>query len=133
MKFAEVVVVDRFLSSVVPSQRWLNPPIPSAMARTLSLHLSRFRASSFFKPISSSSTCFFQVFFGHPPFLLPLTSRFRETLKTLSSSLLSTCPYHLTQWFLTGGPQHVTGVGHRRLCTSKIGLHANKVEKYQSL
>ena len=73
-------------------------PIPSAIARTPSLHLSRLRASSFFKPIFSvfSSTCFFQVVLGRPRFLLPLTSRFRATLKTLSSSLLSTCPYHLT-------------------------------------
>ena len=73
-------------------------PIPSAIARAPSLHLSRLRASSFFKPVFSvsSSTCFFQVFFGRPRFLLPLTSRFRATLKTLSSSLLSTCPYHLT-------------------------------------
>ena len=73
-------------------------PIPSAIARTRSPHLSRFRASSFFKPIFSvsSSTCFFQVFFGRPRFLLPLTSRFRATLKTLSLSLLSTCPYHPT-------------------------------------
>ena len=45
---------------------------------------------------SVSSTCFFQVFFGHLRFLLPLTLRCRTTLKTLSSSLLSTCPYHLT-------------------------------------
>ena len=73
-------------------------PIPSAIACTPSLHLSRLGASSFFKPIFfvSSSTCFFQVFFGRPRFLLPLTSRSRATLKTLSSSLLSTCPYHLT-------------------------------------
>ena len=73
-------------------------PIPSVIARTPSLHLSRLRASSFFKPIFSvsSSTCFFQVFLGRPRFLLPLTSRFRATLKTLSSFLLSTCPYHLT-------------------------------------
>ena len=43
-------------------------PIPSAILRTPSLHLSRLRASSFFKPIFSvsSSTCFFQVFFGRP-------------------------------------------------------------------
>ena len=73
-------------------------PIPSAIARTPSLHLSRLMVSCFFKPIFSvsSSTCFFQVFLGHPRFFLPLTSRFRVTLKTLSSSLLSICPYHLT-------------------------------------
>ena len=67
--------------------------IPSAISRTPSLHLSRLRASSFKPTFSvSSSTCFFQVFFGRPRFLLPVTSRFRATLKTLSSSLLSTCP-----------------------------------------
>ena len=71
--------------------------IPSAITRTPSLHLSRSRVSSFFKSIFSvSSTCFFQVFFGHPRFLLPVTSRFGATLKTLSSSLLSTRPYHQT-------------------------------------
>ena len=73
-------------------------PISSAIARTPSLHLSRLRATSLFKPLFSvsSSTCFSQVFFGRPRFLLPLTSRFRATLKTLLPSLLSTCPYHLT-------------------------------------
>ena len=73
-------------------------PISSAIARTPSLHLSRLRALSFFKPIFSVSsfTCFLQVFFGRPRFLLPLTSRFRATLKTLSSFLLSTCPYYIT-------------------------------------
>ena len=48
---------------------------------------------------------FFQVFFGRPRFLLPLTSRSRATLKTLSSFLHSTCPYHLipfavANWFI---------------------------------
>ena len=73
-------------------------PIPSKIACTPSLHFARFWASSFFKPIFfvSFSTCFFQLFFGRPSFLLPLTSRSRATLKTLSSSLLSTCSYHLT-------------------------------------
>ena len=90
-------------------------PIPSAIARTPSLHFARFRASSFFKPIFSvsSSTCFFQVFCGRLHFLLPLTSRFRATLKTLSSSLLSTCPCHLTpfavanRFIISFHPQHV--------------------------
>ena len=73
-------------------------PISSAISRTPSLHLSRFRAFFFFKSIFSvsSSTCFFQVFFSHPRFLLPLTSRSRATFKTLLLSLFSTCPYHLT-------------------------------------
>ena len=92
------VCVIQFLSGVVPLAEMARfTPISSAIAHTPSLHLSRLRASSF-KPIFSvsSSTCFFEVFFGHPRFLLPLTSRFRATLKTLSSSLLSTCPHHLT-------------------------------------
>ena len=71
-------------------------PIPSAIACTLSLHFARFK-TTFFKPIFSVSyTCFFLVFFGRPRFLLPLLSRFRAIFKTLSSSLPSTCPYHLT-------------------------------------
>ena len=92
-----VVVVIQFLSSVFPlaEMAGFTPFLLQFLA--LRLHLSRLRASSFFKPIFSvsSSTCFFQVFFGRPRFLLPVTSRFRATLKTLSSSLLSTCPYHL--------------------------------------
>ena len=73
-------------------------PILSAIARTPFLHLPQFRAFSTLKPLFSvsSSTCFFQVFFGRPRFLLPLTSRSRAILKTLPSSLLSTCPHHLT-------------------------------------
>ena len=72
-------------------------PISVAILCTRSLYFDRFRMSFFFEPIFVfSSTYFFQVFFGRPLFLLPLTSRSRETLKTLSSSLLSTCPCHLT-------------------------------------
>ena len=75
---------------------------PSATARTPFLHLSRLRASSFFKPLLSvsSSTRFFQVFFGCPHFRLPLISRSRATLKTLSSSFLRTCPYYLKLYSL---------------------------------
>ena len=94
-----LLVVIQFLSGVFPLAEMAGfTPFLLAISCTPSLHLSRLRASSFFKPIFSvsSSTCFFQVFFGHPRFLLPVTSRFRATLKTLSSSLLSTCPYHLT-------------------------------------
>ena len=43
-----------------------------------------------------SPTWFFQNFFGRLHFLLPLKSRSNATLKTPLSSLLSTCPYHLT-------------------------------------
>ena len=98
-------------------------PIPSAIACTRSLHLSRLRASSFFKPIFSvsSSTCFFQVFFGCPHFLLPLTSRFRATLKTLSSSLLSTCPYHLTP-FTVANRSIVSFNPNISICSSVVFL-----------
>ena len=71
------------------------------LLQLLALHLfARFKASSFFKPIFSvsSSTCFFQVFFVGPHFLLQLNSRSRPTLRTLSLSHLSTCPYHLTRF-----------------------------------
>ena len=97
-------------------------PIPSAIARTPSRHLSRLRASSF-KPIFSvsSSTCFLQVFFGHPHFLLPLTSRFRATLKTLSSSLLSTCPYHLTP-FAVANRSIVSFNPNISICSSVVFL-----------
>ena len=97
--------------------------IPSAIAPTRSLHLSRLRASSFFKPIFfvSSSTCFFQVFFGRPRILLPLTSRFRATLKTLSSSLLSTCPYHQTP-FAVANRSIVSFNPNISICSSVVFL-----------
>ena len=42
------------------------------------------------------STCIFHIFLGHPCFLLPFTSNSNTFLKTCPSSLLNTCPYHLT-------------------------------------
>ena len=97
--------------------------IPSAIALTPSLYLSRLRASSFFKPIFSvsSSTYFFQVFFGRPRFLLPVTSRFRATLKTLLSSLLSTCPYHLTP-FAVANQSIVSFNPNMSICSSVVFL-----------
>ena len=94
-----VVVGLQFLSGVVPLPEMAGfTPISFAIACTSSFHWSRFRASSFFKPIYtvSSSTCFFQVFFGRPRFVLPLTSRSRATVIALPSSLLSSCQHHLT-------------------------------------
>ena len=93
------LVVIQYFIRCCPLSRdgWIHP-IPSAIAYTQSLPFAQFRASSFFKPIFSvsSSTCFFQTFFSRPHFLLLLASRSRATLKTLLSSLLSTCPYHQT-------------------------------------
>ena len=119
-----LVVVIQILSGVVPLTEMAGfTPIPSAIVCTLSLHLSHLRASSFFKPIFSvsSSTCYFQVFFGHSCFLLPLASRFRATLKTLSSSLLSTCPYHLTP-FAVANWSIVTFNPNMSICFSVIFL-----------
>ena len=55
-------------------------------------------ASFFSKPmlLLSFSTCVFHVFFGCPRFLLPFTSNSNSFLRTCPSSLLNTCPYHLT-------------------------------------
>ena len=71
--------------------------IPSAITCTPSLCLIQ---SILLQTNSVSSSYFFQVFFGCSCFLLPLTSRSRTTLKTLSSFLLSTYPYHLTHLLL---------------------------------
>ena len=72
--------------------------IPSAIAPTLSLHLARSVASSTLNPIFFifSTTCFFHVCFGRPRFRGPFTSNIIAFFKMLSSSLLTTCPYHLT-------------------------------------
>ena len=101
---------------------WIHP-IPSAIACTLSLHLYPFRTSSFFKPIFSVSysTCFFQIFFGHPHFLLPITSLSRATLKTLSSSLLSTYLCHLTP-FAVANRSIVSLSPSMSICSSVVFL-----------
>ena len=76
--------------------------IPSAIAPTPSLHLARSVSSSTLNPIFSifSSTCFFHVCFGRPRFCGPFTSNIIAFFKMLSSSLLTTCPYHLTPFAL---------------------------------
>ena len=76
--------------------------IPSAIAPTPSLHLARSKASSTLNPIFFifSSTCFFHVCFGRPRFHGPFTSNIIAFFKKLSSSLLTTCPYHLTPFAL---------------------------------
>ena len=65
---------------------------------TPTLHLAWFKASSICKPtlLLSFSTCVFHIFFGRPHFLLPFTSNSSAFLKTCPSSLLNTCPCHLT-------------------------------------
>ena len=77
-------------------QGWLDLPDPGSNLSN-SHSPSRSNASSFFKPtlLLSFSTCIFHVF-GCPRFLLPFTSNSNAFLKTCPSSLLNTCPYHLT-------------------------------------
>ena len=74
---------------------WIYPTLPGI---TPTLHLARFFASSFFKPtlLLSFSTCDLHVFLGRPRFLFPFTLNSNAFLKTWPSSLLNTCPYHLT-------------------------------------
>ena len=76
--------------------------IPSAIAPTPSLHLARSVASSTLNPIFFifSSTCFFHVYVGRPRFRGPFTSNMIAFFKMLSSSLLTTCSYHLTPFAL---------------------------------
>ena len=90
-------VVIQFLSVVVPLTEMAG--FTPFLLQLLTLRPSRFLSQGILL-LQTNLLCllfhFFQVFFGRPRFLLPLTSRFRATLKTLSSSLLNTCPYHLT-------------------------------------
>ena len=82
--------------------KWGWPDLPHSDSNLsnshCNLHLAQFNASSFFKPtlLLSFSTCIFHVFLGRPRFLLPFTSNSNAFLKTCPSSLLNTCPYHLT-------------------------------------
>ena len=96
--------------------------IPSAIVCTPCLYFTQLKTFSF-KPIFSvsSSTCFFQVFFDHPCFLLPLTSKSRATLKTLSSSFVSKCPYHLTL-FAVVNPFIVFFNSSMTICSSVVLL-----------
>ena len=72
--------------------------IPSTIAVTPSLHLVRFAASSTSNLVlfTSSSTCLLLVCFGLPRFCYPFASSINALFWTSSSSLLTTCPYHLT-------------------------------------
>ena len=71
---------------------------PAAISLTPTLHLARFIASFFSKPtlLLSFSTYVYHVFFGRPRFLLALTSNSDAFPRTCPSSLLNTCPFHLT-------------------------------------
>ena len=71
-------------------------PTLTAISPSPTLHLTRFKASSFSKPTLLLSSCIFLIFFDHSCFLLPFTSNSNTFLKTCPSSLLNTCRYHLT-------------------------------------
>jgi len=93
-----IIIINPILIQVYPRKRgWLGFT-PAAISLTLILHLARFMASFFSKPmlLLSFSTCIFHVFFGRPGFLLPLTSNSNAFLRMCPSSLLNASPYHLT-------------------------------------
>ena len=90
----------QFWSRFIPpinGDGWIYPTL-TAISLTPTLHLARFKSSSFSKPtlLLSFSTCIFNVFFCSPHFLLSFTSNSNAFLQTSPSSLLNTCPYHLT-------------------------------------
>ena len=68
-------------------------PTVTALSPTPTLHLTRFKESSFSKPtlLLSFSTCIFLIFFDCPRFLLPFISK-SNTSQNMPSSLLNTCP-----------------------------------------
>ena len=88
-----IIIIIQFWSRFIPinGDGWIYPTL-TAISATSTLHLAQFMASSFSKPtfLLFFSTCVFDVFFGHPCFLLPFTSNFNAFLKTCPSSLLNT-------------------------------------------
>ena len=95
--------------------------ITAAIVLTPSLHLKRCAASSTSNPIlfTLSSTGLLHVCFGLPRFRYPFTSNINALFKTLSSSLLSTCPYHLTEYVLV------------ILLTSDVNSSASELNTYK--
>ena len=63
----------------------------------------------------------FQVFSGRLLFLFQLISRSRATLRTLSLSLYSTCPYHLTS-FAVANRSIVSFNPNMSICSSVVFL-----------
>ena len=75
--------------------------ISLAIALIPYFHLVRFVASSTSNPIlfTLSSTCLLHVCFGLPHFRCSFTASINVFFRTLSYSLLTICPYHLTPFF----------------------------------
>ena len=72
--------------------------IPSGIALTPYFHLVRFAAFSTSNPIpfTLSSICLPHICFGLPRYRCPFTAGINVFFRTLSYSLLTTCPYRLT-------------------------------------
>ena len=108
LKITLCTIILHIHCSTVVAIQFLSGVVPLAEMAGFAPFLLKLLALPFFTlldsrhpPSSNQFFCLFlhllfQFFFGRPSFLLSLTSRFRATLKILSSSLLSTCPYHLT-------------------------------------
>ena len=92
-------LISPILIRVCPCEGGRIYTILTAICSTPTLHLTRFMASSP-KPtlLLCFSTCIFHVFFGSPRFIFPFTSNSNAFHKTCPSSLLRTCPYHLTRF-----------------------------------
>ena len=135
------MVVIQFLSGVVPLAAM--PGFTPFLLQLLALRLSTCLDSGH-SPSSNQSSlspppppCLFQVFFGRPRFLLPLSLRSRATLKTLSSSLLSTCPYHLTPFTVANRssflqPQHVHLFFSRLSVNNFLTAHSSRHSSLRS-
>ena len=87
------LVVIQFLSNVVPLAEM---DLPHSLCNYLHSVLPLVSSQGILLHETNLLCLLLQVFFGRPCFLSPVTSRFRATLKTLSSSLPNTCSYHLT-------------------------------------
>ena len=107
-----IIIIIQFWYGLIPLNGGgqIHPTL-TANSPTPTFYLARFKASSFSKPtlLLSFSTFVFHVFFGRPHFLLPFTSNSNAFLKTCPSSLLNTCPYHLTPFALFEQETFISG------------------------
>ena len=92
-----------FLSGVVPlaEMAGFTPFLLQLLALRLSTCLVSGHPPSNQSFLSPPPLAFSRSSLAILAFIFPLTSRSRVTLKALSSSLLSTCPYHLTPFAVT--------------------------------
>ena len=92
--------INPILIRVYPVNRgdWIYPSgnLSNSHSPSCSIHGVLFLQTNALALLLHFSTCIFHIFFGRPRFLLPLTSNSNAFLRTCPSSLLNTCPYHLT-------------------------------------